>query len=251
MILVTGSSGFIGSHIQAAVDASPDLLHGVIHMAAVSDTTCKNQFRLQEANVRQTLGLADACLKAGAPFIYASSASVYGNGRGPLNAYAESKAAIDAAMSNRPGQWYGARFFNVYGKGDEKKGEQASMVTKAFANYGAGITPRFFTPDARRDYIHVSDVVNVVLWLLRNLPASGVYDVGTGESVSIREMCSTVAAAMDEIPMRAQYGHFDEIETPPHMIDKCQMNTRADLTRLRAAGYAEPFLSLSDGVKLL
>ncbi len=250
MIIVTGGNGFIGGHVQEAVDAAPDLLHGIVHMAAISDTTCVDDGRLAEANVRQTLELADSAYKAAVPFIYASSASVYGNGRGPLNAYAESKAAIDAAMSNRPGQWYGVRFFNVYGSGEAKKGDQASMVFKAFTEYQNSRTPRFFTPDARRDYVHVSDVVKVILWLLRDLPASGVYDVGTGEGVSIWEMCVAVAPIATDDPW-LRVGNFEEIEAPPHMIGKCQMDTRADLGRLRAAGYAEPFLSLAEGVKLL
>ena len=279
MIICTGSNGFVGKHVQAAVDhmvkhpaylvnvppggssLSPSQVmplpridyDGVIHLAGISDTTCANWDRLKEANVKQTLELADSCCKAGVPFVYASSASVYGNGRGALNHYAESKSAIDASMANRPGHWYGARFFNVYGKGDEAKGDQASIVTKAVLAHRAGKVPSFFTPEAKRDYVHVSDVVNVLLWFLKERPASGIYDVGTGQQWSIKEVCQIAAQENYRrgfIPL-SSVPAIAEIPVPAHMVGKCQMDTKADLTRLRAAGYDKSFLSLEEGIKLL
>jgi len=267
MIICTGVSGFIGRHLTKALNADwvpgqvPLLREAdaLIHLGGISDTTCKDEQRLIEANVKLTLELADSAADAGIPFIYASSASIYGNGRGPLNAYARSKAAIDASMANRSDEWYGLRLFNVYGDGEGKKGDQASMVYKAVWSHRNGKTPEFFTPKARRDYVHVSDVVKVILWFVRTCPRSGVYDVGTGESTSIKEVCdlaqdiSPFIRRMAATEMRGMYKHpsLTEIPVPSHMFCACQMDTKADLTRLRSIGYDAPFLSLEEGIKLL
>jgi len=223
----------------------------LIHLGGISDTTCKDEQRLIEANVKLTLELADSAADAGIPFIYASSASIYGNGRGPLNAYARSKAAIDAAMANRSDEWYGLRLFNVYGDGEGKKGDQASMVFKAVQKWKAGCQPAFFYPHALRDYIHISDVVKVILWFVRTCPRSGVYDVGSGVSRTIKEVCQLARVMHYGTLLSGPIGSIAEIPVPAHMFGACQMNTKADLTRLRAIGYDAPFLSLEEGIKLL
>ena len=228
MAFVIGSNGFIGSHMLGIEDP------GLIFMAGISDTACEDDKALAQANVRGPLQWATDAAAQGLPFIFPSSASVYGNQSGPLNRYAISKACLDVHMSTRPGRWYGLRFFNVYGPGEDHKGKQASIVSRL----ASGTLSEVFEPDTARDFVHVSDCVKVARWMLQAAPPSGIYDVGTGASRSIREVIGLAGATVNFVDM------------PEHLKGKYQFNTRADLTKLRAAGYVEPFLSLEEGMKL-
>lgn len=232
MALVIGSNGFIGSHLMG-IDAP-----GLICMAGISDTTCEDWKRLQPINVTLPLQLFVDALSHDIPFIYASSASVYGNGDGPLNDYAQSKLDLDNEMMAEAAidhAWYGLRFFNVYGSGEGHKGKQASLVWRL----AKGELTEVFEPHTTRDFIHVSDIRRVIEWLLTALPPSGIYDVGTGVARSIREVMELTGAKCTLVPM------------PESLKGKYQFNTCANITKLREAGYTAPFLSLEEGIKLL
>ncbi len=255
MILLTGAVGFVGMNLYDALDqphniamvdprmSDSESLEGalkedievVFHLGAISDTTCEDYSALSATNVALPCRLAEFCHGKNIPFIYASSASVYGNGDGPLNAYAHSKAAFDNEISSQPPRcpWYGLRFFNCYGPGEEHKGAQASMVHQ-FLNG----RKEMFCPDARRDFIHVDDVVSVMIWMWRNLPPSGIYDVGTGRSRSFRELANLTQPLCGVVGM------------PKSLEGKYQFNTCADLAKLRDAGYSKGFLSLEEGLML-
>lgn len=239
MAFVLGSNGLIGSYMLRVSEP------GIVCMAGISDTTATNAAMLREANVLFPLQIAEDAARQGHAFIYASSASVYGNGDGPLNLYAESKADLDRMMQHyHPAwfgdegtrvRWYGLRFFNVYGDGEAHKGKQASLVSRLLS----GELKEVFALDTKRDFVHVSDCVSVARWLLQTLPPSGIYDVGTGVSRSIREVISLTGAKTIEVPM------------PKSLEGKYQFHTQADLTKLRAAGYTKPFLSLEEGLSLM
>jgi len=262
MILVTGSDGFIGKHLVAALrnersgenfcvadprSKNPEdtidywigsgfgqSISAVFHLGAISDTTCEDAAALNETNVWLTTRLAQFCHQRSVPFIYASSASVFGNGEGPLNAYARSKAKSDFYMETyrKLGALnYGLRFHNVYGTGEAHKGKQASLPHQLLHGLD-----RIFLPETQRDFVHVSDVVSVILWMWKNKPASGIYDVGTGDPRSILDVVAATGKNVREVPM------------PESLRGKYQTFTKADLTKLRAAGYDRPFLSLEEGV---
>ena len=259
MILVTGADGFIGSHLADALqedgeliamcDVKPgyadfdywkereaDNIEAVFHLGAISDTTCEDVVALIETNILLPWRLSDFCASKGIPFIYASSAAVYGNGGKPLNRYAHSKWEFDGVMmrgTREPPHWYGLRFFNVYGPGEAHKGKQASMVHQFM--HGRDTV---FAPDATRDFVHVDDVVSVMIWMWRNLPASGIYDVGSGVPRSFDDLIDILN--IDPSPRI--------IPMPDSLKGKYQFHTQADLTRLRAAGYDKPFLSLEEGI---
>ncbi len=254
MILVTGSEGFIGKHLVATLDALGETVLGsdpraieaqmfsshltaVFHLGAISDTTCDDWPALVATNMMLTCSLIDFAREKKIPMVYASSASVYGNGSGPLNAYARSKRDADVAaeiqIDQGQQQLYGLRFFNVYGPGEEHKGKQASMVSQMMSGQRT-----LFDIAAKRDFVYVDDVVSVMLHMWKSRPASGIYDVGTG-----------VARDFRDIPFAIGYTEpTNFIPLPSNLSGKYQFHTQADLTKLRAAGYDKPFLTLEEGI---
>lgn len=274
MILCTGTEGFIGKHLMNALYPRPMLcidprqppqcaliidealktfgpdIEAVFHLGAISDTTCEDTFALWGANVNLSGKLANFCAKKSIPFIYCSSASVYGNEAPhikPLNSYAWSKAEFDALTDGliMPEHWYGLRLFNCYGPGEEHKGKQASMPFQLIQRAHRREVMEIFKPDAQRDFVHVDDVVSVMLHMWRARPPSGIYDVGTGNARSFEKVAQIVQSNfVGRDPMCA----YKEIPFPESLEGKYQFHTQADLTKLRAAGYDKPFLSLEQGM---
>ena len=191
--------------------------------------------------------------------IYASSGSVYGNeemdfteridGLIPTNAYAFTKWSLDSNMHRRPGA-YGLRFFNVYGPREQAKGDMASLVHKGLAKeaplYRDGQWKLFKShrPDVRhgeqaRDFVHVDDVCNVIWHFATTDQARGIYNVGSGTARTFNDL---VTAVDPTLPI--EYVDMPEVLRPQY-----QYHTKADLTKLRAAGYTEPFMTLEQGVE--
>ncbi len=247
-------------------------LDAVIHMGAISDTTASDGDLVINSNFRLSLMLLDWCTKTRTPFIYASSAATYGDGEQgfsdddrpdhlqslrPMNLYGWSKHLFDQALIARklrgeqlPPQWAGLKFFNVFGPNEYHKGKMASVLARIFDEAKAGQTVRLFKShkpgiadgDQRRDFIYVDDVVAVVRWLLDTPRASGLFNVGTGEARSFREMIEAMFAALKR-PARIEY-----IDMPESIRGQYQYFTQSEVGRLRAAGYNAGFTPLEDAV---
>jgi ADP-L-glycero-D-manno-heptose 6-epimerase len=227
-------------------------------------------------NYRYSLTLLDWCQAEGVPYIYASSAAVYGPGPGfredracerPLNVYGYSKLLMDQVLRRRWGelgaQVVGLRYFNVYGPREAHKGRMASVAFHCFNQYRAEGKVKLFrgsggyeAGEQRRDFVSVADVVAVNLWFLDNPEVSGIFNLGTGRAQPFNDVaCATVnalRAAEGEEPlslaqMQAQ-GLIEYVPFPEGLEAKYQSFTQADLDRLRAAGYAAPFLTVEEGV---
>lgn len=246
----------------------------IVHMGAISATTEVDGDRIVENNLRLSLDLWDWCTKHQTPFIYASSAATYGDGRQgfdddsspealaklqPLNLYGWSKHVFDRRVVDlarqgsyhRPPQWAGLKFFNVYGPNEEHKGPQRSVVSQIYRRLADGhddaVLFKSHHPDygdggQLRDFIWVDDCVAVVLWLLDNPGVSGLFNLGTGKARSFADLARAVFRAMNK-PERITF-----VPTPESIRDKYQYFTQAGMGRLRAAGYERPFTPLEAGV---
>ena len=89
----------------------------------------------------------------------------------------------------------------------------------------------------------MGDCVNVVLWLLDHPEVSGLFNVGSGEARSFYDLAK---AAFNALGLQEKIAYR---EMPEELKGKYQYYTQADLSRLRAAGYAAPMTSLEDGVR--
>jgi ADP-L-glycero-D-manno-heptose 6-epimerase len=310
MILVTGGAGFIGSILHAALARRdvesvvvdrlggdgkwrnlashppgqiirPDALDAflatrppvetVFHLGAISETTATDGDLVWDTNVALSWRLWQWCAANGARFVYASSASTYGDGAAgfdddpallrslrPLNLYGWTKHAFDlrvaaalAAGEAAPPQWAGLKFFNVYGPNEYHKGKMISVVKVKHDEVAAGQPARLFRSDRagladgaqRRDFIWVGDVVDVMLWLLDRPAVSGLFNLGTGTARSYLDLAHAVCDAAGR-PRSVEF-----IGMPPALHGQYQSFTEARMDRLRAAGYAGQFTPLEEGVR--
>jgi ADP-L-glycero-D-manno-heptose 6-epimerase len=247
-------------------------LDAVIHLGAISSTTATDGDEVVATNFTLSLRLLDWCTETATPLIYASSAATYGDGAAgfdddpslaalkrlrPMNLYGWSKHLFDMAVVARaergeklPPQWAGLKFFNVFGPNEYHKGTMASVLARRFDDISHGRVVQLFKShregiadgDQRRDFIHVDDVVRVVLWLLAMPSVSGLFNVGTGKARSFKDMMLAAYAALGTAP------HIAYIEMPAEIRDSYQYFTEGKIDRLCAAGYNGGFTALEEAV---
>jgi ADP-L-glycero-D-manno-heptose 6-epimerase len=248
-------------------------LDAVIHLGAISSTTATDGDAIMENNFRLSLRLLDWCAAARTPFIYASSAATYGDGAQgysddwsngalkrlkPMNLYGWSKHLFDLAVVERvrrneklPPQWAGLKFFNVFGANEYHKGEMMSLVAKRFDEAKAGRPVRLFKShrpgiadgEQKRDFIYVDDAIAVVRWLMETPAVSGIFNVGTGQARSFRDLMTAMFAALGRPPA------IEYIDMPASLRDSYQYFTQAETANLRRAGYNADFTPLDAAVK--
>jgi ADP-L-glycero-D-manno-heptose 6-epimerase len=245
MIILTGSDGFIGKNFLKKInepvvkidkDNAYKFISGfdkwdevslILHQGAISSTTEKNIRTLHHYNVSFSLFLMERAIEYQIPVKYASSASVYGNTQGdinPLNYYAITKLQIDYFVKDNIDKFsniQGFRYFNVYGEGEDHKGDQASPISKFTKQIKDTGKLQLFKGSDKflRDFVCVDDVVDVVL---NNNQLSGIYDLGTGSPISFQEVAELVA--------EKQKGEIEYIDFPEHLKGKYQDYTCADMS---------------------
>ena len=242
--------------------AELDRVESISHQGACTSTTESDGRYMMKNNHEYSKALLDFCLERQVPLIYASSAAVYGGGtvfsedpanEAPLNVYGFSKLLFDLhvrkVLATARSQIVGLRYFNVFGPREAHKGPMASMVLQLDNQVAASGQARLFGPtegyaagEQLRDFVYVRDVVDVNLWFMANPDKSGIFNCGTGVSRSFNDLASEVLRFRGE-------GELEYIPFPESLEGKYQSYTQADLTQLRAAGYAAEFPSLEDGIQ--
>ncbi len=238
----------------------------LFHLGARTDTTEFDTAIFDHLNLHYSQEIWKACTQYEIPLIYASSAATYGLGEygyddkheivshlQPLNPYGRSKNDFDIwalQQPTTPPQWYGLKFFNVYGPNEYHKGRMASVIFHAFRQIQQTGRVKLFrshNPDYKdgeqlRDFVYVKDVVNICHFLLLKLPKSGLYNVGTGQARTFYHLAKATFTALEQ-PVDIQF-----IDTPLDIRDKYQYYTEANIKKLRKIGYHQDFYTLERGI---
>ena len=306
MIVVTGGAGLIGSHIieRLNVQGISDILvsdrldasgkwrnldrntfadyvdkdqlfdamgkssvEAVIHMGAITDTMEMDAQLVVEYNFQYSKEIWRWCTEHRTMLVYASSASVYGDGSQgfsetvdlgsvhALNPYAYSKLLFDRWVMRqsgaKPPHWRATRFFNVYGSGEAHKGRMASVVLHAMRQLHREHKVQLFKAyrdgyrdgEQLRDFVQVDDTANVVVQLAKDDSLEdGFYNVGTGQARTFNDLATAVCRAM------GRESNIEYVDMPEGLEQRYQYFTQADVTKLRRNGLLPHPTSLEDGI---
>ena len=251
----------------------------VLHQGACSNTMETDGRYMMKNNYDYTVALFEFCQRQGIPFIYASSAAVYGAGtvfreerplERPLNVYGYSKFLFDqylrrywqAKGQDAGSQVVGLRYFNVYGPLEGHKGTMASVPFHQYHQFLKDGKVRLFGANEgyeagtqMRDFIYVEDVVKVNLFFLDHPEKRGIFNLGTGRAQPFNDLAvATVNALANEgkpalsLQQIVDQGLLEYLPFPEKLKGKYQSFTQADIAALRAVGYDEPFTDVATGV---
>src|SRR5690348_5629191 len=253
------------------------------HIGARTDTTEFDYSVHEHLNVEYSKKVWHYCAQKNVPLVYASSAATYGSGElgykddesiieklRPLNPYGISKNEFDKwalrqaqddtlrqAQGESPPKWAGLKFFNVYGPNEYHKGRMGSVIfhsynqikKNGFVKLFKSHKKEFKDGEQLRDFIYVKDVLKICFWFLEcwqkdpQTFISGIYNVGTGKARSFNDLVNATFSALDK---RTQ---IEYIDMPEDIRETYQYFTEADMDKIHAAGYSQPFYSLEDGIK--
>ena len=240
-----------------------DSVKALIHQGACSTTTEWDGKFMMANNYRYSKELLDYCREQCIPFLYASSAAIYGGGKHfveepqyerPLNVYGYSKSLFDQyvrrLLPSIASQVAGFRYFNVYGPREQHKGTMASVAFHLHKQLKAGNEICLFegsdgygNGEQRRDFVFVEDVVDVLFWFMEHPDRSGIFNVGTGKSQSFNDVAQAVLKAHGR-------GTLRYIPFPDHLKGRYQSFTEANISLLRQTGYTKLFRPVEVGVPL-
>jgi ADP-L-glycero-D-manno-heptose 6-epimerase len=257
---------------MTALDERTPNIASVIHMGAISSTTDTDINGLVESNFRYSCRLWHWCAAHDVPFIYASSAATYGDGANgfcdrtdptylaqlrPLNAYGWSKHLFDRWVCHRidnecpaPSRWAGLKFFNAYGPNEYHKGPMRSVAVQLFEQIMRGEPAKLFASDRsdcgdgcqRRDFVWIEDCVDIALWFVGGPRPNGIYNVGSGQARTFKDLAEAVFVALGKTPQ------IEFIVPPKSFRGRYQYFTEATTDKLSRAGYVSGRVPLEDGL---
>ncbi len=253
-------------------------IEAIFHQGACSDTMQHDGRYMMKNNYEYTVQLFEYAQSLKIPFLYASSAAVYGGStqffenrtiEKPLNVYGYSKFLFDQMLRRKITEGLkapvvGFRYFNVYGDREQHKGRMASVAYHHFNQFQQEGQVKLFGRYAgysagcqMRDFVSVEDVVQVNLHFLdTSLLQSGVYNCGTGVAQTFNDVALTAVNTLREhqglpalsLSQAVDAGVIHYVDFPDALKGKYQSYTQADLTNLRHAGYQKKFYSVQEGV---
>jgi len=238
-------------------------IKAIFHLGACTDTMNYNVRYMVLNNYEYSKTLLNFCLKKNISFIYASSASVYGNGKNgfiekekcetAINPYAFSKLLFDRyvrkILYKSKSQVVGLRYFNVFGPKEYHKEKMASVIYQFYSQLKkTGIINLFKGIDGykdgeqKRDFIYVDDVVKVNLFFYKHPNKSGIFNCGTGNAMTFNFLANKLIE-------ENKTGKIKYIDFPEKLKDKYQNFTKAKLSKLLKSGYKQGFIPLGKAIE--
>lgn len=190
-------------------DVKPNL---IFHLATYGGFAFQREWQnIFLANFMGTVNLVQACEKVGFDyFVNTGSSSEYGLKEAvmseestltPVSDYGVSKAAAtlycqsEALQKNLP--IVTVRLFSPYGPWDDSR----RFIPWCVKEMMAGRKINLLTPDAVRDYVYIDDVVAFYLQLIQqSARAATIFNVGSGQQITIRALAEAIAACLDVQP---------------------------------------------------
>lgn len=242
-LLITGYKGFIGQNaverfsnhnltLHEWGDPWPKLnkIDAVLHFGAISSTSETDVEKIFKQNYDFTMDLIEQCHDKRIKVQFSSSASLYGHGSvfnedaplDPRTPYAWSKYMVERGIKQRGFTNVQVfRYFNVYGPHEEHKGKQASPFCQFEKQARETGRIKVFegSENYHRDFVHVNRVLEIQERFLV-LENYDTWNIGTGETMTFRQVAEKFNVPIDEVPM------------PEIYKNSYQKFTKADISKL-------------------
>ena len=221
------------------IDLIDENITGVIHIGANANTLEKNWSSIYATNVKSTRKWNVFCKQRKIPFIFTSSASVYGNGAGPMNQYAFSKL-----LSENEVEGVVLRLFNVYGPNEYHKGRMASTILHWFNQIKETEEITIFENSKNyfRDFVWVEDIAKTIYHFMFENYQPGIYDLGSGSNTDFETVADLVISNTNK-------GKKRFVDMPDDLKKQYQINTLADTKSLTKSGLdVKSFTKVHEGI---
>ena len=202
-----------------------------------------------EFQVTKTIFLGSSCVyPREAPQPMSEGCFMHGPVEPTNESYAIAKiAGIRLAQALR--QQYGLNVIcpmpcNVYGPGDHFEFERSHVVSALVRRFieakrnDAPIVTLWGTGNARRELLHVDDLADACLFLLRNYDLPEIINVGSGQDLTIRELAETIARIV-EYTGKLEWDLIKPDGMPMKLLD---------VSRLHALGWRHK-IDLATGIR--
>ena len=195
-----------------------ETIKGVFHLAAQASVprSIEDFYNSSLNNIQSTFKVFDWANKLEVPIVYASSSAVYGNlpmgddtieNYDIISPYAQDKLTMEdyARMCwnvyKTPSM--GLRFFNVYGPRQDPTNPYSGVIS-IFIDRLIKKAPVIVNGGYQtRDFIYVKDIVNVLvnsMTMVQNQNGCNVFNIGTGNSVTINKLLSIISEILGVAP---------------------------------------------------
>jgi UDP-glucose 4-epimerase len=233
---------------------------GIFHLAAVSSVQASldQPLAVHDDNLTATLALLEAARKHGVKrFVFSSSAAIYGDTNGeqaheamkpnPLSHYAVQKLASEYYCQVYA-RVYGLetvclRYFNIFGPRQRADSPYSGAIARFLDAAREGRAAKIFGDGSQtRDFCPVVDVAAANLAAAAEPAADvagGIFNIGSGNSVSIREVVDTIREIFPEMPP-PQHGPARAGEVP---------HSRADISRAREKLGYQPSTTFKEALR--
>lgn len=248
--------------MEAYLSEHKSEIDAIVHLDSREGSSLEDQVEWIQKDKETHQFLWGFCSQNEIPLIFTSTAEVYSNSTigsmddietslnlKPDHPYIKAKLALDnwsLRQESQPPFWAALRLAYVYGPNEYHKKEQSSIVLKGYEQI---LEHQYMSlqsseiDEVLKDYIYVRDVAEVILFLIAHHPELGIYNVGSGNSISAQEVGDVI---FDTLNIEPKY-EFDALEES----DKKEIpkSISVDITKLRTAGYIKEMTSVAVGVK--